>query len=265
MHPLQLAMLSAVACVALLAALGRLGFLHEEFGGRARRALAMLLLLAILTGCVFYPAVARDQSVMEPDTLWFPALFLGHFLFATFLLSWWRLRADISLVRLLHLDQLILDDLGSGIRFGCMGWVATMLVTASVALLLQGAGAAGQTAELPPFMLWIAHLSLLRKLVVILVAMTVEEAFFRGFLQPRIGWIPSSLLFVLGHASYGLPLMLVSVLVISLVLGWRFRQTQRLLPCIMAHGTFDAIQLLIVIPWAVHTLEGKPLRVLAGL
>jgi membrane protease YdiL (CAAX protease family) len=84
--------------------------------------------------------------------------------------------------------------------------------------------------------------------------MTVEEGFFRAFLQTRIGWIPSSILFALGHAGYGLPMMLFSVFVISLVIGWSLRRTGRLLPCIVAHGVFDAIQLLIIMPAAVKMI-----------
>jgi membrane protease YdiL (CAAX protease family) len=50
-------------------------------------------------------------------------------------------------------------------------------------------------------------------------------------------------------------MMLFSVLVISLVIGWTLRRTGRLLPCIVAHGVFDAIQLLIILPVAVRLLE----------
>jgi membrane protease YdiL (CAAX protease family) len=45
--------------------------------------------------------------------------------------------------------------------------------------------------------------------------------------------------------------------VISLALGWSLRQTGRLLPCIIAHGVFDAIQLLLIIPLAVKMLGSQ--------
>jgi membrane protease YdiL (CAAX protease family) len=104
-------------------------------------------------------------------------------------------------------------------------------------------------------MTWLANLPVAYKLVVIAVAMTVEEGFFRAFLQTRIGWIPSSVLFALGHAGYGLPMMLFSVFVISLVIGWTLRRRGRLLPCIVAHGVFDSIQLLVIMPVALKVLE----------
>ncbi len=81
----------------------------------------------------------------------------------------------------------------------------------------------GDLFQVPPLMLWLADLPIWRKLIVVVVAMTVEEAFYRGFLQPRIGWIPSSLLFALSHAGYGMPTLLASVLAISLVIGWALR------------------------------------------
>jgi membrane protease YdiL (CAAX protease family) len=265
MRPAQLAALAAFACLALLAAAGRLRFLREEFQDRPRRALAALLLFGVLTACVFYPAVSPDQAAsIDPSALWFPMLFFGHAVLAAFLFLWRHLRSDISWGRFLHLNRLVASDIRRGLWTGCMGWMATILVTAAVAFSLRTSGLPGHSPEVPEFMFWIAHLGLERKLIVILIAMTVEEAFFRGFLQPRVGWIPASLLFVLGHASYGLPLMLVGVTVISLVLGWSFRRTGRLLPCVIAHGTFDAIQLLVIIPWAVGMIEREALPLLVS-
>ena len=256
----QLALLAALACLALLSATGYLGFLRDEFPERRRRWLATAFLLGILTACVFFPAVSPDQAAnLEPETIWFPALFLGHALITVFLLVWWMLRGDISLSRFLHLDPLLPSDVNVGLFLGSMGWVATMVAAASVAGLLSTRDLAPEGPDVPQFMFWIAQLPLGKKLIIIAVAMTMEEAFFRGFLQSRIGLIPSSLLFVLSHASYGLPLMLVAVLVISLVIGWSFRQTGRLLPCIIAHGVFDGIQLLLIMPWAARMLEQEEL------
>src|SRR5262249_59098604 len=76
--------------------------------------------------------------------------------------------------------------------------------------------------------------------------------FFRGFLQRRFGLIISSLLFAMSHFNYGLPFMIVGVFTISLVIGRTFERTGDLLPCIVAHGIFDAVQLIIVLPVAVR-------------
>jgi membrane protease YdiL (CAAX protease family) len=254
----QLAALLAIVCVALFAASGRLRFLSAEFTDWPRRLVASVLLVAILAAAVFYPAAAGEQlSELDLTSVWFPGLFFGHALLTGFLIAWWTLRGDQRLARFLHLDPLIAGDIAQGLWLGCMGWMMTILVTAAVAVVVNQTPAGNAPPQVPPFMIWIATLPLSRKLLIIAVAMTVEEAFFRGFLQPRVGWITSSLLFAASHASYGLPLMLVSVLVISLVMGWSFRRNNRLLPCIAAHGAFDAIQLLVIMPWAVRMLEAE--------
>jgi len=85
--------------------------------------------------------------------------------------------------------------------------------------------------------------------------MTVEEGFFRGFLQPRVGLLVSSVLFAFAHFSYGLPSLAIGVFTISLLIGYTFDRTRSLVPCIVVHGVFDAIQLLVVLPWAVRLLE----------
>jgi membrane protease YdiL (CAAX protease family) len=84
--------------------------------------------------------------------------------------------------------------------------------------------------------------------------MTVEEAFFRSFLQKRIGLIASTILFALAHFTYGNPLLLIGVTVISLVIGITFHRTKNVLPGVIAHGVFDAIQLFVIVPFAVKMM-----------
>jgi membrane protease YdiL (CAAX protease family) len=256
MFPFQLAALSAVACLGVLALTGRLGFVADEMREPFRRVVGTLLLAAVLTICVFYPAVSGDAAQLKPDEIYFPALFIGHWVLGGFLLAWWvLLQPQVSIARFLRLEDPRFEDVQRGVWVGAIGWVLTISGTSIVAASLSLVGAAPEPNEIPPLMPWLAKLPLVYKLVVIGAAMTVEEGFFRAFLQTRIGWIPSSLLFALSHASYGLPLMMVSVFIISLLIGWTLRQTGRLLPCIIAHGVFDAIQLLVVIPVAMRMME----------
>ena len=102
---------------------------------------------------------------------------------------------------------------------------------------------------------WMAALPLWKKGVIVLSAMTVEEAFFRGWLQKRVGLIASTLLFALAHSGLGQPLLLIGVGVISLIIGVTFYRTKNLIPGIIAHGIFDAVQLFVVIP-VVFKLSG---------
>jgi hypothetical protein len=46
--------------------------------------------------------------------------------------------------------------------------------------------------------------------------------------------------------------MIVGVFTISLVIGRTLARSGDLLPCIIAHGVFDSVQLFIVLPLAVH-------------
>ena len=107
-------------------------------------------------------------------------------------------------------------------------------------------------------MVWLTELPLAYKLAIVVAAMTVEEAFFRGFLQPRFGLVVSSGLFALSHFNYGLPFLIIGVFTISLVIGLTLARTGDLLPCIIAHGIFDSVQLFIVLPWVVHLWSTPP-------
>ena len=254
----SLVALLTLTCVALLLVTGRLRALRAEFDNTPRAVIAFALFAGVLALCVFYPAVTADTaSKIDMHTVSLPELFLGHAVLTIFLLGWWLLRTPEPLLRFLHLDTFVARDLSYGIWLGAMGWVATILITATVAALVTQIQVSDEVPQVPEFMIWIATLPPLQKAIIVLVAMTVEEGFFRAFLQSRIGWIPSSLLFAIGHASYGLPLMVLSVLIISLVMGWSFRKNGRLLPCIMAHGTFDAIQLFLIMPFAVDQLQNE--------
>lgn len=252
---MRLALLLSLSALALLALTGRLTFLVTEFPRRGRRLVAALLFAAVLLAAVFLPTVSGRGQDIEVDAIWFPSLFAGHVVLTAFLLVWWRLRPiPGALSRFLLLDSVSWEDIRHGVWIGSMGWVLTIVATAVAAMLMRETSGAPTTTEIPAVMIWLATLPVTYKLVVIAVAMTVEEGFFRAFLQTRVGWIPSSILFALGHAGYGLPMMLFSVFVISLVIGWTLRRRGRLLPCIVAHGVFDAIQLLIIMPVAVKMI-----------
>ncbi len=248
------------AFVALLAANHRLRAMREEFGGARPWLLALLAFFVVLVATVFYPTVAPGAAAdVDTATLWFPTLFIGHLLLLAFLWAWWSLAWPQPLTRFLRLEAVSLVDVLFGLRVGAAAWILALVASAIVTALLAavgwhpGGGAAG--IEIPELLLWLAELPLWRKLVVIAVAMTVEEFFYRAFLQPRVGWLTSSVLFALSHAGYGLPNLLASVFVVSLAIGWAFRRSGSLVPCIVAHGVFDAVQLLIVMPLAVDQLR----------
>jgi membrane protease YdiL (CAAX protease family) len=257
---LQLSVLLALVCVALLALAGRRPYV-DEFQGRVRRTVAALSLIAILAVVVFYPVTSFGKAEdVNPATIWFPTLLVGHYLLTAFLLLWWRLRGDVRLGEFLHFSsERLLEKVRRGVAAGCGGWVITVAVTGAAAALFSLSGRLSTGEEIPPVMAWLAELPVGYKLIIVGVAMTVEEGFFRGFLQPRMGLVISSVLFAFSHFSYGLPFMIVGVFTISLIIGRAFERAGDLLPCVIAHGIFDGVQLLVILPWAVHHWTNAPL------
>jgi membrane protease YdiL (CAAX protease family) len=253
MSQLQLSALLSLLCVTALAVAGRRPYL-DEFHGRLRRTVAALLLIGILTLAVFSSVTSFGSAEeIDPATIWLPLLLAGHVFLAGFLLAWWWLRGDVSAARFLSLSREGLwTKLRHGIAAGCGGWLLTVMVTGAAAGMGAATGTVAEPAELPPIMIWLAALPIGHKLAIVLTAMSVEEAFFRGFLQPRFGLLVSSVLFALSHFNYGLPFMVVGVFTISLVIGRTLERTGDLLPCIVAHGVFDSVQLFVVLPWAVR-------------
>ena len=65
----------------------------------------------------------------------------------------------------------------------------------------------------------VAALPLSVRFAVSLSAGVVEELFFRGFLQPRIGILGSTALFACAHLGYGQPFMLFGITLLSLFYG----------------------------------------------
>jgi len=257
---LQLSVLLSLVCVALLALAGRRPYV-DEFRGRVRRVTAALLLIAILALAVFYPVTSFGKAEdIDPETVWFPTLLMGHYILTAFLLLWWRLRGDLGLGEFLRVSSdRFVEKVRRGVTVGCGGWLITVTVTGAAAALFSLSGGSPTVDAIPPVMGWLAALPIGYKLIIVGVAMTVEEAFFRGFLQPRVGLVVSSILFAFSHFSYGLPFMIVGVFTISLIIGRAFERAGDLLPCVIAHGIFDGVQLLVILPWAVHHWSSAPL------
>jgi len=162
----------------------------------------------------------------------------------------------------------VMREIGIGLLAGVAAWLAVIGVLLAVALLIWWLGGEELLPQQPPAMIpWIAGLPILLRVGISMSAGFVEEMFFRGYLQPRIGLAISTALFVLAHASYEQPLMLVGVGLLSVIYGLLVRWRQNLWPAIAAHALFDAVQLLLVIPAALRVLpeEGAAATVLGIL
>lgn len=221
----------------------------REFASPWRAACAYVLLAVVLLLTTALPIatfwIDRPLTVAAIGPL---QLFQGQAILAVFLAAWFLLQQRSDLRTFLHLPRgRWAPRIAEGIVVGVRGWLVTMTVMVVLGVVAQLAGVAPHEgfAEL---MVWMARRSIALRLALIVAAMVLEEAFFRGFLQPRIGLTLATLCFALSHVNYGSPTMGGGVFVIGWILGRAFQRSDDLAVCAVAHGTFDAIQLLVVLP-----------------
>jgi membrane protease YdiL (CAAX protease family) len=204
----------------------------------------------IVTGSALAPQTARMLRQMP-----FYSLFAIHAVLVIFLLGWWLASGRPPMREFLNIRyERPAEVLAIGTAVGVGGWIITIVTALLVALLLRGIGAIDAAPEPPAMIGWMARLAIWKKALIVLSAMTVEEAFFRAFLQKRIGLIASTILFSLAHFTYGNPLLLIGVTVVSLIIGITFYRTRNVIPGVIAHGVFDAIQLFVIVPFAVRMM-----------
>lgn len=205
----------------------------------------LLGLGVVVTNAAKNPARASDLARTP-----FYALFTLHALLVAFLAVWWIATGRPALREYFNIQpgrtgQAVLI----GLAVGLAGWIFTLLVAVAIAAILSAAGLV-EAPQPSPVIGFMAALPIWKKAMLVLSAMTVEEAFFRAWLQKRIGLIASTTLFALAHFTLGQPLLLIGVAVISLVIGFTFYRTKNVLPGVVAHGVFDAVQLFVIIPIA---------------
>lgn len=234
-------------------------FAQDGFAAPARRNAAVGLLAAVLLLTVAIP-FAGGLAGAQPDTkeLSLVSVFLVHVILAFFLILYYVLSGRMSFADYLKVrSSRPFADLATGLLIGSGGWLLTILAAMAVfavwVLLRRGSGGPA-TREVPSMILWLIAQPLWVRIGIVLSAMTIEEFFFRSFLQTRVGALAATLMFTAAHGAYGEPLMLVGILVISVVLSVTFALYGNVLACIIAHGVFDAIQMFVVIPFAVKAM-----------
>ena len=237
-------------------------FAEDGFAEPGRRALAMSLLGAVLLLVVAIP-FAGGLVGGQADTKQFSlvSVFAVHATLVFFLICYYALSGRRSITDFLSLrSKRPAHDLGVGIGIGLIGWVLTILTAAvilGIGYLLAPKGRTGPAeASVSPVIVWLVAQPVWVKLGIVVSAMVVEELFFRGFLQPRVGPVAATLMFTAAHGAYGQPIVLVGILVIAAVLAVTFAIYRNVLPCVVAHGVFDAIQMFVIIPLAIRSLPG---------
>lgn len=214
----------------------------------------LLLFVALLAWLVTGAALATVTPKQLAETPFY-SLFGLHVLLVIFLTGWWFFSGRPPLREFLNIRYEKPAEVAAiGVSVGVGGWIFTILMALLVALILQGVGVIDKAPAPPPMIGWMAQMALWKKALIVLSAMTIEEFFFRSFLQKRVGLIASTVLFALAHFTYGNPLLLIGVTVISLVIGITFYRTRNVLPGVIAHGVFDAIQLFVIVPVAFRVM-----------
>ena len=214
-------------------------------------AYAWLGLFLVGIGSITAYSAAHQPTAQQLAKMSFAEFFVLHAVLVIFLLGWWlatRLpspRAFLNIPKSGNGEAVL-----AGFAIGLGGWIVTIVFIVLIALILKAGGVLSENVRPPALISYMAHVAWWKKALIVLSAMTVEEAFFRGFLQKRIGLIASTILFALAHAGYAQPMLLVGVTIISLIIGTAFYRTKNLLPGVIAHGVFDAVQLFVIIPVA---------------
>jgi membrane protease YdiL (CAAX protease family) len=260
--PLVLALVSATAVDQLTAARG---LLPPGFRTPWRRLAGSLVVAGVLyigvfaaLGMVGLERGPLPSSIPPARLFWLQGVLVASLLLWLLLgfageplggVSWPRMLArQLGLAaRRPHVEA------GLGLGLGLLVWpllLVCMLVVVGALYAFGGENLLPQ--QPPPLIVWIAGLPAWLKVAVALSAGVVEELFFRGFLQPRVGIAVSTLLFVLAHLSYDQPFLLVGISILSFVFAGLVWWRQNLWPAIAAHFLFDAVQLLILIPWALR-------------
>ncbi len=246
--------------LSLIQARSRAVFAEDGFGAgpSRRRTLAMALLGAVLLLVVAIP-FAGGLVGGEPKTkeLSLVSVFAVHATLVFFLICYYALSGRRSFGELLSLkSERPARDVAVGVGIGAVGWVLTILTAAvilGISYVIGGRKGGAEQASVSPMIVWLVSQPVWVKIAIVISAMIVEELFFRGFLQPRVGPVAATLMFTAAHGAYGQPIVLVGILVIATVLAATFAVYRNVLPCIVAHGVFDAIQMFVIIPLALRS------------
>ncbi len=82
-------------------------------------------------------------------------------------------------------------------------------------------------------------LSPLTIVYILVVRVSAEEIFFRGFLTQKIGVLWSSALFAIAHYSYGSIAEIIGAFLLGILLAAYFQRSKSLLPNILAHTLYN--------------------------
>lgn len=270
-------LLAVAAAWAFDAASRRRGLDPPAFANPARRIAGWLLLTLVFWGGIFAPLGSLDRPAkVDVAHLQDAQLFALHALLVVTLAGWYLLgfagpgrpmSGGFSPAAQLGLRAPSIGrEIGLGIGLGVGIWAVVLAALVAIGAILFATGQGDLLPKSPPpFVPWLASRPWLLRLAISLSAGLVEEAFFRGFLQPRLGIAASTACFALAHLSYGEPFLLVGVTLLSIVYGLLVRWRQSIWAAAAAHALFDGVQLLVLVPLVMKEMGGSLPVALAAL
>ncbi|HEX3581447.1 MAG TPA: hypothetical protein VH087_06770, partial [Thermoanaerobaculia bacterium] len=191
-------LLVAIVYVILLVLNERMNLFGDHFSSPLIKVIAYVW-LAIFLGVITVAIVSSSMvqpTARELAAMPFYSLFALHAILIIFLAGWWFLTGRPPVTQFLNI-RLDGNALLTGLAVGVGGWLFTIALALAIALVLQATGMIPKDVQPPAMIAWIATLAVWKKCVLVLSAMTVEEAFFRGWLQKRIGLVASTIFFAL--------------------------------------------------------------------
>ena len=240
----------------VLRAVRRRRFDTDAFPSDSRKTVALGLLVAVLLLCVVAPfASGLSGRPAEPRDLSPLSAFALHAMFFLFLVIWYFLSGRPPLADFLQIrTRRPVRLLAAGFPIAAFAWGVSLCGMVAIQWIASLVAPAAARPQISPLIPWIAALPLGFKVAIVVSAMIFEEAFFRSFLQPRIGAVGATIFFTIAHGVYGNPAMLVGIFILSSVLAVTFELYRNALPGVVAHGAFDAFELFVLIPFALRFL-----------
>lgn len=82
---------------------------------------------------------------------------------------------------------------------------------------------------------------------ILVIRISSEEVFFRGFLVPKMGVLGSSVVFALAHSFYGSIGEIIGAFALGLLLSVYFKHSKTILPNIFAHCMYDLVVFSLIV------------------
>ncbi len=235
------------------------------FRSPARRALVLVCLATVLWWVIFLPLRFAGQEV-DPTELSPLDLFGSQFLMALGLMAFlaggfagsgrtaWEWGGYLG-----WSARRPLWELAVGVGAGLSIWATVLAAQLLLAMAVEAVGGKSWLPDEPSQLLvWIVSLPAGWKIALAVTAGLVEETFFRGLLQPQLGWLLAAVLFSLAHAGYGEPILFGGLLVFSGFVSWLVVWRQSIWAAVVAHALFDLLQLFLVIPAVLYWYSPLP-------